>query len=162
PGFRPAAHPALHPGRSAKVLLENETIGWIGELHPRLQKKYEFSDPVVLFELDAEPLLSLPLPCYQEVSKYPPVRRDIAVVIDESVPVQTLLGSLLRARASIVDDISVFDVYRGKSIKEGKKGLAFRVLLQDTQKTLTDSEVDAAIAGLREVLEKEYGAELRK
>jgi phenylalanyl-tRNA synthetase beta chain len=162
PGFQPVAHPALHPGRSAKVLFENEIVGWIGELHPRLQKKYEFPGPVVLFELNAEPLLSLPLPRYREVSKYPPVRRDIAVVIDENVPVQTLLGSLLQARAGIVDDISVFDVYRGKGIKEGKKGLAFRVLLQDTQKTLTDSEVDAAIAGLREVLEKEYGAELRK
>ncbi|MEX0959465.1 MAG: phenylalanine--tRNA ligase subunit beta [Burkholderiales bacterium] len=160
--FEPALHPALHPGRSAKVLFENEPIGWIGELHPRWQKKYELPESVVLFELDAAPLLSVALPRYWEVSKYPPVRRDIAVVIDENVPVQSLLSGLTRVRADIVEDISVFDVYRGKGIEQGKKGLAFRVLLQDTQKTLTDSEVDAAVARLREVLEKEYGAELRK
>ena len=157
-----APHPAMHPGRSARVLMNGSEIGWIGELHPRLQRKYELPAPLVLFEMDAEPLLARSLPQYSEVSKFPPVRRDLAVIVDEKVAAQSILDGLIRSKAPIVDAISVFDVYRGKGIENGKKGLAFRVLLQDTQKTLTDAEVDAALAGLCRVLEQEYGAKLRQ
>jgi phenylalanyl-tRNA synthetase beta chain len=157
-----APHPALHPGRSARVLLNGSAIGWIGELHPRLQRKYELPAPLVLFEMDAEPLLDRDLPRYTEVSKFPPVRRDLSYSFDEKIPVQAILDSLTQSKAPIVDLVSVFDLYRGKGIENGKKGLAFRVLLQDTQKTLTDAEVDEAIAGLRRVLEQEYGAKLRQ
>jgi phenylalanyl-tRNA synthetase beta chain len=158
----PAPHPAMHPGRSARVLMNDSEIGWIGELHPRLQRKYDLPAPLVLFEMDAEPLLARGLPQYCEVSKFPPVRRDLAYEFEESLPVQAILDGLNRSKAPIVDVISVFDVYRGKGIENGKKGLAFRVLLQDTQKTLTDAEVEAALAGLRRVLEQEYGAKLRQ
>ncbi|MGQ0578543.1 MAG: phenylalanine--tRNA ligase subunit beta [Betaproteobacteria bacterium] len=160
--FEPLVHPALHPGRGARVILDDVVIGWIGELHPKWQKKYELPQPLVAFEVDAGPLLALPLPQYREVSKFPPVRRDLAVTVDEATPVQAILDGLLRAKPAIVHQVQVFDVYRGKGIQNGKKGLAFRVLLQDTQKTLTDVEVDAAIAGLRNVLEQEYGAKLRQ
>ncbi len=160
--FEPVIHPALHPGRGARVILDDLVIGWIGELHPKWQKKYELPEPLVAFEIDAEPLLALPLPQYREVSRFPPVHRDLAVTVDEATPVQAILDGLLRAKPAIVHAVRVFDVYRGKGIENGKKGLAFRVLLQDTQKTLTDVEVDAAIAGLRNVLEQEYGAKLRQ
>jgi phenylalanyl-tRNA synthetase beta chain len=158
----PAPHPALHPGRSARVLLNGSEVGWLGELHPRLQRKYELPAPLVLFEMDAEPLLVRDLPQYREVSKFPPVRRDLSYIFDEKIPVQSILDSLKRSKAPIVDAISVFDLYRGKGIENGKKGLAFRVLLQDTQKTLTDAEVDAALTALRGVLEQEFGAKLRQ
>jgi phenylalanyl-tRNA synthetase beta chain len=131
-------------------------------LHPKWQKKYELPEPLLAFEIDAEPLLQLPLPQYREVSRFPLVRRDLAVTVDEATPVQAILDGLLRGKAAIVQEVRVFDVYRGKGIENGKKGLAFRVLLQDTQKTLTDAEVDAAVAGLRKVLEQEYGAKLRQ
>jgi len=160
--FEPVAHPALHPGRGARVILDDAVIGWIGELHPKWQKKYEFPEPLLAFEVDAQPLLPLPLPQYHEVSRFPPVRRDMSFSFDENISVQAVLDGLLRAKPTIVHKIRVFDVYRGKGIEKGKKGLAFRVLLQDTQKTLTDAEVDAAIAGLRQVLEQEYGAKLRQ
>ena len=160
--FEPAAHPALHPGRSACVLLDGSEIGWIGELHPRLQRKYELPAPVILFEMDAEPLLARSLPQYVEVSKFPLVHRDLAIIVDEKIAVQSILDGLRHSKPPIVDAISVFDVYRGKGIEIGKKGLAFRVLLQDTQKTLTDAEVDAALAGLLRVLEQEYGAKRRQ
>jgi phenylalanyl-tRNA synthetase beta chain len=160
--YEAAAHPALHPGRSARILLDGIEIGWIGELHPRWQGKYELPAPLVLFELDADPLLVRSLPQYAAVSKFPPVRRDIAVTVDEDIPVQMILDGLIRSKASVVDAVSLFDLYRGKGIENGKKGLAFRVLLQDTQKTLTDAEVDVALAGLRRVLEQEYGAKLRQ
>ena len=160
--FEPAPHPAMHPGRSACVLLDGSEIGWIGELHPRLQRKYELPAPVILFEMDAEPLLARSLPQYAGVSKFPPVRRDLAIIVDEKIAVQSILDGLRHSKPPIVDAISVFDVYRGKGIEIGKKGLAFRVLLQDTQKTLTDAEVDAALAGLLRVLEQEYGAKRRQ
>jgi phenylalanyl-tRNA synthetase beta chain len=117
---------------------------------------------VVLFELDAEPLRARNLPQYTEVSKFPPVRRDLAYIFDEKIPVQSIIDSLMRSRPSIVETIKVFDLYRGKGIENGKKGLAFRVLLQDTQKTLTDADVESAMADLRRVLEQEYGAKLRQ
>ncbi len=160
--FEPVEHPALHPGRGARVILDDEVIGWIGELHPKWQKKYELPEPLVAFEIDAESLLRLPLPQFCEVSRFPPVRRDMSFSFHESIPVQAILDGLLRAKPAIVHEVRVFDVYRGKGIENGEKGLAFRVLLQDTQKTLTDAEVDAAIAGLRKVLEQEYGAKLRQ
>lgn len=159
--FEAATHPALHPGRSARVHLDGRPIGWLGELHPKWQKRFELPDPVVLFEVDTEPLQSVPLPQYREVSKFPPVYRDLAMTVDESIPAEVLLEALARTRPAIVDAVSLFDVYRGKGIENGKKGLAFRVLLQDTQKTLTDAEVDAAMTALRQVLEQEYGAKLR-
>jgi phenylalanyl-tRNA synthetase beta chain len=157
-----APHPALHPGRSARVLLNGVEVGWIGELHPALQRKYELPAPLVLFEMDAEPLQGRSLPQYCEVSKFPPVRRDLAVTVDEKIPVCSILDGLMQSKAPIVESISVFDLYRGKGIETGKKGLAFRVLLQDTQKTLTDAEVDLALADLRRVLEQKYGAKLRQ
>ena len=160
--FEPAPHPAMHPGRSACVLLDGSEIGWIGELHPRLQRKYELPAPVILFEMDAEPLLARSLPQYVEVSKFPLVHRDLAIIVDEKIAVQSILDGLRHSKPPIVDAIAVFDVYRGKGIEIGKKGLAFRVLLQDTQKTLTDAEVDAALAGLLRVLEQEYGAKRRQ
>jgi phenylalanyl-tRNA synthetase beta chain len=146
----------------AQVLLDGAAAGWIGELHPRWVQKYELPAPVVLFELDAEPMQRLAVPRYREVSRFPPVRRDLSVEVDESIPVQALLDAMRARKAPIVDSITAFDVYRGKGVGSGKKSLAFRVLLQDTQKTLTDAEVDAAVAGLRAVLEQEYGAKLRQ
>ncbi|HYN27902.1 MAG TPA: phenylalanine--tRNA ligase subunit beta, partial [Burkholderiales bacterium] len=123
--FDPVTHPALHPGRGAQVILDDAAIGWIGELHPKWQKKYELPEPLVAFEIDAEPLLRLPLPQYHEVSRFPPVRRDMSFSFDENMPVQAILDGLLRAKPAIVHEVRVFDVYRGKGIENGRKGLAF-------------------------------------
>lgn len=160
--FERAAHPAFHPGRSARVLLADREIGVIGELHPGWRKKYELPGPIVAFEVDAEALRAVGLPTYRPVSRFPSVRRDIAVSVDDKLPVQAILDALMGSRPAIVQDIQVFDVYRGSKIESGKKGLAFRVLLQDTQKTLTDEEVDAAHTALLKVLEQEFDAKLRK
>ena len=115
----------------------------------------------VAFEVDIDAIVERPIPAYEAYSKYPIVRRDIAIEVADDVPVQALLASLNQGRSSIVKDVAVFDLYRGKGIDSGKKGLAFRVLLQDTQKTLTDAGVDSAVAGLRQILEREHGAKLR-
>lgn len=159
--FVAAEHPALHPGKAARIEFEGMPVGWIGELHPRWQQKYDLPLAPVLFELDHEFLSHRRLPAYRERSKYPPVRRDIAVVVDEGIRYQDILDVLQRSKPEIVAEIAVFDVYRGENLGEGKKSLAFRVLLQDTRKTLTDEEVEAAIARLVQVLQSEFSAKLR-
>jgi phenylalanyl-tRNA synthetase beta chain len=136
-------------------------IGWVGELHPRWQQKYELPEPPVLFELDVETLTGIDMPQYREISKFPPVIRDRAVVVDETLPASALLEEMRRFRPAVVQDIRLFDVYRGGGLGRGKKSLAFRIVMQDTSKTLTDAEGDAAMAQLTELLASKFGAKLR-
>src|SRR6267142_1573436 len=159
--YESALHPALHPGRSARVTLDGTAIGWLGELHPRWQRKYGLPLPATLFELDLEALERLDLPHHGEISRFPPVIRDIAVVVDEAVPVGDLLEEMGRFRPAGVLEIRLFDYYRGKGVQGGKKSLAFRVVMKDTARTLTDAEADAAMAQLTELLAAKFGAKLR-
>ena len=158
--FQAEPHSASHPGRSAKILLDGHSVGWIGELHPQWQQQYELPQSVVWFEVELAALLAAAVPVANEVSKFPPVRRDLAVVVDENVQAQSLLSALHEGKAPFVVEVGLFDVYRGKGVEEGKKSLAFRVLLQDTQKTLTDIDIDQSIAQLKVVLQQQ-GAQLR-
>ncbi len=158
--FISATHPALHPGRSAQIYCAEQMVGWIGELHPQWQQKYDISQGCVWFEVDLGVLTQAKVPLMSEITKFLPVRRDLAVVVDESVAVQTLLDAMQRASAPCVVEIGLFDLYRGKGMEQGKKSLAFRVLLQDTQKTLTDSEIETSIALLVEAIKK-HGGQLR-
>lgn len=158
--FAALAHPALHPGRSAQVLLGGKAIGWIGELHPQWQQQYDLPQVPVWFELDLAALTQATVPRATEVSRFPAVRRDLAVVVAENVAVQSLLDAMRVAQAPNVVELALFDLYRGKGVENGKKSLAFRVLLQDTQKTLTDAEIDQNVARLIAVLQ-EQGAQLR-
>jgi phenylalanyl-tRNA synthetase beta chain len=155
-----AEHPASHPGRSARILLDDIAIGWLGELHPQWQQQYDMPLPAVWFEVQLNALLQSVVPVSSEISRFPAVRRDIAVLVDEAVSVQTLLDVLNGQNAPFITELELFDVYRGKGVEEGKKSLAFRVLLMDTQKTLTDSEIEPSIAMLVEALHK-TGAKLR-
>ena len=161
PRFEAAEHPALHPGKSAKLVVGTQTIGWIGELHPRWQQKYDLPLPPVLFELEYDAVASGEVAAYREIPKFPPVRRDMAALFDEAVPYQAVIEALKADAAAIVTDVRLFDVYRGKDLEKGKKSLAFRVLLQDTRKTLTDAEVESAVSRLREVLVQRFDAKLR-
>lgn len=160
-GFSAASHPALHPGQSAQVMLNDEAIGWIGTLHPRWQQKYELPQAAVMFEVDMPPIMRRHVPVFCEVSRYPPVRRDLAVVVDEGVNVQTLLDGMRKYLPATVTDLMLFDVYRGKGIDLGKKSLAFKVLMQDTQKTLTDEDVEAVLANIKDTLATLFNATLR-
>lgn len=159
--FEAAPHPALHPGKSARVVLDGQTIGWVGQLHPRWLQKYELPSAPTLFELDFEVLASVRLPAYQGISKFPPVRRDFAMTFDEVISYHAIWDVLHRQKPSMVAEIGLFDVYRGAGVEKGKKSLAFRALLQDTQRTLTDAEVDSAVAQLIHVLEEKFNAKLR-
>ncbi|MDQ5947190.1 MAG: phenylalanyl-tRNA synthetase beta chain, partial [Pseudomonadota bacterium] len=133
--FEKAAHPALHPGRSARIVLNGESIGVIGELHPAWVQKYELPLAPVVFELELDALKRAELPQYAEVSKFPPVIRDLAIVVDQSLEIQALQDGLLSNAPSLVQEIRLFDVYTGKGVDSGKKSLAFRIVMQDTQRT---------------------------
>lgn len=159
--FIPDTHPALHPGQSARIEVDGVSIGWLGGLHPKWLQHYQLPSGVVMFELDLEPLLQRGLPKFVEVAKFPPVRRDLAVVVDESVPAQALIDAMNDADVDVVNEIALFDQYRGKGIDQGKKSLAFLVVMQDTQKTLTDEDTDAAVTRLLAAMAQKHGAVLR-
>jgi phenylalanyl-tRNA synthetase beta chain len=164
--FVGAEHPALHPGRSAQILLDGRPIGVIGELHPRWQQKYDLPLAPVLFEVDADALRAREVPAYQETSKFPAVVRDLALVVKQSVPMQDLMDTFVAERQSnpacdIMQAIVLFDEYRGKGLENDEKSLAFRFTLQDTQTTLQDDKVDAAMAAFIASAENKHGAKLR-
>lgn len=159
--FRQSEHPALHPGKSAQIVLEGQVAGWIGELHPRWQQKYDFPRPPVLFELDYDVISEQGLPAFRELSRFPAVRRDISAEIDEDVIYEAVLAGLRAQKPAIVTEIALFDMYRGSGVGKGRKSLAFRVLLQDTRKTLTEAEVETAVEALRRVLQEQFNAKLR-
>jgi phenylalanyl-tRNA synthetase beta chain len=164
--FVKVEHPALHPGRSAQIVLDGRAIGFIGELHPRWQQKYDLPLAPVMFEVDAEALRARDVPVYQEISKFPAVVRDIAVVVKQSVSMQDLVDTFIAERqanpaCAIMQAIVLFDEYRGKGLENDEKSLAFRFTLQDTQTTLQDDKVDAAMAAFVASVEKNHGAKLR-
>jgi phenylalanyl-tRNA synthetase beta chain len=164
-----AVHPALHPGRSAQIAFKvgKKTIpvGWIGELHPGLQQAYELPQAPVLFECDWDALAEIGLPALAEISKFPAVQRDLAVVVKQSVAAQTLLDAMATAGQTLVRQIEVFDEFRpgpgSSSMAADEKSLAFRITLQNPEETLQDAQVDAAIAALLSTLEKSCKARLR-
>ncbi len=159
--FEKCASPALHPGRAASIQRDGIEIGVLGELHPEWIQKYDLPLPPVVFELDLDALLSAQVPAYVEVSRFPAVVRDLAVVVDQSLSLKTLIDGLKGCLPAVVQDIQLFDVYAGKGIPENKKSLAFRIVMQDTQRTLQDSDADAAMQQLAAFLEREYAARLR-
>lgn len=159
--FEKAAHPALHPGRSARILLDGREIGVIGELHPEWTQRYELPQAPVVFELDLEIAQQAVLPAYAEVSRFQPVLRDLAIVVDQNLEAQTLLDGMRKNKPALICDLNLFDVYVGTGVPDGKKSLAFRIVMQDTQRTLQDVEVDAALQQLMVYVEQAFAAQLR-
>ncbi|MBN8440805.1 MAG: phenylalanine--tRNA ligase subunit beta [Thauera sp.] len=159
--FESLSHPALHPGRAATVRLDGHNIGILGELHPVWVQGYDMGSAPVVFEIELNAALASVLPRYSEISRMPAVTRDLALVVALDVPVARVLQVLREAAPGVVREINLFDVYHGKGIDPDKKSLAFRILMQDTQRTLEDAEVDAAVAALVRQAEVVLGARLR-
>ena len=160
-GYEKAEHTTLHPGQTALIFLDGKPIGWLGKLHPKWQQHYNLTKSTYLFELDLVAILNRKVSLYQEVSKLLPVRRDLAVVVDENIAVQTILDSIKNANIPLILEVALFDLYQGKGITENKKSLALSVLMHDTQKTLTDSDADTVIANLLKLLQNKFDATLR-
>jgi len=159
--FAAATHPACHPGRCASVRLDGAAIGIVGELHPRLQQKYELGEPAVLFEVLTEPLLQGDFPRFGGLSRMPAVRRDVAFTVAEGVPAGSILAAVRGLVPGFVREVEVFDMYRGKGVEPGQKSLALRIVMQDTDRTLTDSEVEAVVASVKGLLEEKFQARPR-
>ncbi|MCQ9326853.1 phenylalanine--tRNA ligase subunit beta [Neisseria dentiae] len=159
--FVKAGHPALHPGRTAEIVMDGHTVGFIGELHPQWLQKYDLPQAALVFEIDMAAVLGKEKTVYRPVSKFQPVRRDLAFVLPENVPHDVLLGALNSVKSSLVQEIAAFDVYRGAGLPEGMKSIAVKVLLQDAEATLTDEAVEPLIEKLVKSAES-AGAQLRR
>ena len=159
--YEKAIHTALHPGQSAIVKLQHIVIGFIGTLHPKLKQQYGLAKNTVLFELDAAPLLKRTVMQIQDLPKTLPVRRDIAVIIDEQIAAGDLIDAAKKAQIPFIISLELFDIYRGQGIPSGKKSLAFLILMQDTSKTLLDQEADSSMALLLQLWQQKCQAQLR-
>lgn len=167
--FEAAAHPALHPGRGARVMLDGKQVGWIGELHPRWAQQADLAHAPVVFELDVDALSEGELPQVRELSRQPVVVRDLALWVDEDVTVQSMLDTVAAAvkadaQLAVVQDARVFDVWRDKaqgSEPVAEKSLAFRFWLQDTEVTLDEARVADCLARIKEALVAAHGARQR-
>jgi phenylalanyl-tRNA synthetase beta chain len=160
--FKSARHPALHPGRSAEVSISGVSAGWLGELHPRLQQKYDLPFAPVIFELNLDARINSQLIVCKEISRLPVVRRDISFTVAADVAWGSILIALKKSAPGEVLEITPFDIYRGKGIDSDKKSVAFRVLLQDTLKTLTDAQVNTVVEHFHKVLREQFNAIVRK
>ena len=159
--FEAATHPSCHPGRCARVSLDGHPIGIVGELHPRLQQACELDRAPVVFELLAEPLLEGAAARFQGFSRMPVVRRDLAFTVAESQPAGPVVAAVRGRVPAFVRAVEVFDQYRGQGIEAGQKSLALRIVMQDTDRTLTDSDVEAVMASIREQLAQQFRAKPR-
>ncbi|KLJ01102.1 phenylalanine--tRNA ligase subunit beta [Luteimonas sp. FCS-9] len=150
-----------HPGRSADVLRDGVRVGWIGELHPRLLRALDVDAPVVAFELDAAALQARALPRVAPLSRFPSVRRDLAIVAPESVDWAALEATARAAAGPLLTAIRLFDRYAGQGVESGFRSLAMGLILQETSRTLTDRDVDSVVADVVEALARDHGAKIR-
>lgn len=155
-------HPALHPGQSASLRAGGETVGWIGRLHPRLQSELDLDQSAILFEINASILSQGKLPIFKEISRFPSIRRDIAIVADRDMPMQTLLACVEEAAPDYLTAVVPFDVYTGEHVETGCKSVALGLILQELYRTLTESEVEEAVARIVVSLQTQLGVTLRE
>ncbi|MCP2041715.1 phenylalanyl-tRNA synthetase beta chain [Neisseria sp. HSC-16F19] len=158
--FVKAEHPALHPGRTAEIHIDGHSVGFVGELHPQWLQKYDLPQAPLVFEIDMDAVLGREKTVYRPVSKFQPARRDLAFVLPENTSHDQLLAALRAVRSKLVQEIAVFDVYRGSGLPEGMKSIAVKVVLQDAEATLTDEAVEPVVQALVEAAAA-VGAKLR-
>tara|TARA_R110001599_G_scaffold189660_9_gene384460 strand:- start:2450 stop:4849 length:2400 start_codon:yes stop_codon:yes gene_type:complete len=159
--FAAATHPALHPGQTAAISRNGKQVGVVGALHPDVLGALDISGPVLVCELDLDALLSAQLPAFSELSRFPEVRRDIAVIVDKEVPAAELMQHVRAAAGAYLRQLRLFDVYEGKGIDPKRKSLAFGLTFRDQSRTLSDDVVNQSMNQVIDSLEKNYNAELR-
>ncbi|MGF1614861.1 MAG: phenylalanine--tRNA ligase subunit beta [Gammaproteobacteria bacterium] len=159
--FTPVAHGALHPGQAAEIHQDGRTIGILGALHPRIVRELKLARVPLVFELRIDSISVRTLPTFQPPSRFPRMRRDIAIVVDESVRAQAVADCIRSAATTLLADLDLFDVYRGEGIDPGKKSLALGLIFQAPSRTLNDDEVDGLVAAVVNSLGDGFGAILR-
>jgi phenylalanyl-tRNA synthetase beta chain len=140
---------------------QGREVGWLGELHPSLVKELDFTYAPVLFELDVD-ALGIEKPQYREISRFPQVRRDLAVVVDETVALSALVERVVLAASSLLCDLRIFDVYRGQGVETGRKSVALGLIFQDISRTLTDDDVEQLMASIITDLRVSLNARIRE
>ncbi|OQW67159.1 MAG: phenylalanine--tRNA ligase subunit beta [Proteobacteria bacterium ST_bin11] len=161
--FVACQHPALHPGQTAQIKNQTgETLGLLGMLHPTLEKQLGFDSPVYLFELEQDAIMARNVPKFNALSKFPSVRRDMALLVEEIVTAAEIIGVIEDCREPAIREISIFDIYRGQGVAEGYKSVALALVLQDFAQTLTDTEIDAIFRKVLDTLASKLNAKLRE
>ncbi|MBF7140942.1 MULTISPECIES: phenylalanine--tRNA ligase subunit beta [Pseudomonas] len=160
--FVPGSHPALHPGQTARIEREGREVGFLGALHPQLQKKLGLDRTVYVFELVLEAVVEGRLPAFKELSRFPEVRRDIALIVDQTVSSEAVLAVIREGAGEWMTDLRLFDVYQGKGIDPHRKSLAVGLTWQHPSRTLNDDEVNSTTSHILTSLEQRLNATLRK
>ena len=159
--FEAATHPALSPGRTARIMRSDEHIGWLGVLHPGVQQRLDRKRSAIVFALQIERALAAVVPAFERYSKFPFIRRDLAVVVDERTPAETVTATVRAAAGPLLQHLVIFDVYRGKGVDSRRKSVGLGLILQDTSRTLTDADADKTVQSVTLCLERELGATIR-
>ncbi len=160
--FPAEQHPALHPGQSARIVCNGVARGWLGRIHPGVAQKLDIPVLTYLFELDLQVLDQSRVPSFQNLSRFPSIRRDLAIVVSAETPAGDLCDAITARAGDALTGLTVFDVYQGKGIEMGRKSIAFGLILQDSSRTLTDEDVDRVMAAVTRQLEDQFGATLRE
>jgi len=160
--FVAATHPCLHPGRSARVFRAETAVGWVGELHPELVRALDLTYAPQLFEVEFDAALRVELPAFRGVSRFPQVRRDLAVLVDEELPFSAIRERVTFVASGLLRDLRVFDIYRGAGVESGRKSVALGLIFQDNSRTLTDEDIDRLMASIREDLSASVKARIRE
>ena len=159
--FAAASYPALQPGQTANILRGDTVIGYVGKLHPRITKMLELKRDAFVFELDAAKALASGVPVAKPISRFPAIRRDIAVIVADKITGEELVTTVASAAPDLIQGVRIFDIYKGSGIEAGLKSVAIGLILQETSRTLTDDDADAAQAAVVRKLRDEFDAELR-
>ncbi len=157
------SHPALHPGQTSEIKNKSGiSIGYAGKLHPNLELELDLGQSVYLFELKLSQITDAPVPLYRAISRFPAIRRDIAVVVDDEVPADALKAVVQAAAGTDLSDLMFFDVYRGKGVENHRKSVGIGLTFQNSSRTLTDQDVSVTMGSVVKALENKFGASLRK
>jgi phenylalanyl-tRNA synthetase beta chain len=159
--FVKGEHPALHPGQTAAIRYCGNTVGYVGTIHPVLQKKMGFSQPIYLFEVELSAITNAELPKFTELSKFPEVRRDLAVLVARDIEVDSVLNAVREVAGDELRNLRLFDIYEGKGIDLKEKSLALGLTYQHSSRTLNEDEVNASVERVVSQLQQRFGATLR-
>jgi phenylalanyl-tRNA synthetase beta chain len=159
--FKSAKHPALHPGQTAAIELNDRIVGYIGALHPELERKFDLNGRTFVFEIEWSAISERVIPEAISISKFPANRRDIAVILDDNLDSDEIVRACLSTDNKLITDAKLFDVYKGKGVDESKKSLAIALTLQSTEKTLEEADISAAVNSVVNILSENFSAILR-
>lgn len=160
--FKSDTHPSLHPGQTAGIFYQGQRIGICGLLHPVVMQALEVSGKVFVYELDISGLMAAGISLYQDISKFPEIRRDLAILVNESIPASEIQDTIKEIAGDWLKDVFIFDVYQGKGVSPGLKSIALALVLQHSTRTLVDEEVTALLDRVMATLKGTLGAELRR